>query len=98
MRKLWFVSLAEALVMFPGGFGTLDETMEVITLLQTKKTQSKLPVVLYGPSYWKQVLNFDFMVKYHTISKNDLKLFQFADSPEEAFTILKRELTKQSLK
>ncbi|TAK57309.1 MAG: LOG family protein [Bacteroidetes bacterium] len=94
MRKLWFMSLAEGLVMFPGGFGTLDEMMEVLTLIQTKKVESKIPVVLYGPSYWKQVLNFDFMLKYHTISKEDLKLFQFADTPEEAFEILKRELSK----
>ncbi|MBI3193643.1 MAG: LOG family protein [Ignavibacteriae bacterium] len=94
MRKLWFMSLAEALVMFPGGFGTMDEMMEVLTLIQTTKVKTKMPVVLYGPKYWNQVLNFDFMVKYHTISKQDLKLFKFADTPEEAFEILKKELTK----
>lgn len=94
MRKLWFMSLAEALVMFPGGFGTMDEMMEVLTLIQTTKVKTKMPVVLYGPKYWKQVLNFDFMVKYHTISKQDLKLFHFADTPEEAFEILKKELSK----
>ncbi len=97
MRKLWFMSLAEGLVMFPGGFGTLDEMMEVITLRQTKKVESKIPIVLYGPSYWKQVLNFDFMVKKHTISVEDLELFHFADTPEEAFEILKRELTLNHL-
>ena len=94
MRKLWFMSLAEALVMFPGGFGTMDEMMEVLTLIQTTKVKSNMPVILYGPSYWKQVINFDFMVKYHTISKQDLKLFRFADTPEEAFEYLKQELTK----
>jgi len=95
MRKLWFMSLAEALVMFPGGFGTMDEMMEVLTLIQTTKVKTKMPVVLYGPKYWKQVLNFDFMVKYHTISKQDLKLFHFTDTPEEAFDFLKQKLTNR---
>ncbi len=94
MRKLWFMSLAEALIMFPGGFGTMDEMMEVLTLIQTTKVKSNMPVILYGPSYWKQLINFDFMVKYHTISEQDLKLFRFADTPEEAFEFLKQELTK----
>ena len=88
------MSLAEAFVMFPGGFGTMDEMMEVLTLLQTKKVSKRIPIVLYGPSYWKEAINFDFMLKYHTISKNDLKIFHFADSPEEAFSILKKEMTR----
>ncbi len=94
MRKLWFVTLAEALVMFPGGFGTLDEMMEVLTLKQTRKVRSSMPVILYGSSYWKQAINFDFLIKCHTISKNDAKLFHFADTPDEAFRLLKKELTK----
>lgn len=98
MRKFWFVYPAKALVMFPGGFGTLDEMMEVLTLLQTKKIKKDLTVVLYGRKYWNQVINFEAMVKYGTISLSDLKLFKFADTPDEAFKILKHELTKNYLR
>lgn len=92
MRKFWFVYLAKGLVMFPGGFGTLDELMEVLTLIQTKKVKKKLPIVLYGSSYWKELLNFDLLVKNHMITKKDLSLFRFADSPDEAFQYLKKQL------
>ena len=95
MRKFWFVNLAKAMIMFPGGFGTLDEMMEVLTLLQTKKTTKKLPIVLYGKKYWNEVLNFDAMVRHHTVSKNDLTMIRFADTPEEAFQYLKKELSKK---
>ncbi|MBI4810420.1 MAG: LOG family protein [Ignavibacteriales bacterium] len=74
MRKLWFVDLAKAMIMFPGGFGTMDELWEVLTLIQTKKVIKPLPIILYGSDYWKQVINFPAMVKHHTISINDLKL------------------------
>ncbi len=94
MRKFWFIYLAKALIMFPGGFGTLDELMEVLTLIQTRKVRKPLPIVLYGREYWEQVLNFKTMVKYRTISKKDLNIFRFADSPEEAFKYLKLELSK----
>jgi uncharacterized protein (TIGR00730 family) len=93
MRKFWFVYLAKALIMFPGGFGTFDELFEVLTLLQTKKVKKALPVVLYGKKYWDQVINFDALLKHNTISKEDLRLFRFADTPEEAFAYLKKELT-----
>jgi len=93
MRKFWFLYLAKAMIMFPGGFGTLDEFMEVLTLLQTKKVTKPLPIVLYGSSYWKNLLNFDMMVKMGTVSKRDLRLFRFADSPEEAFEYLKKRLS-----
>lgn len=98
MRKFWFVYLAKALVMFPGGFGTLDELMEVLTLIQTRKVKKKLPIILYGRKYWEEVLNFDAMVKYKVISKEDMKLFIFADTPEEAFLYLKKNLIKLYLK
>jgi uncharacterized protein (TIGR00730 family) len=96
MRKFWFIYLAKGLVMFPGGFGTLDELMEVLTLVQTKKVKKTLPIVLYGTRYWKELINFDLLVKNHMIAKKDLSLFRFADSPEEAFQYLKQRLTKHS--
>ena len=69
MRKFWFVYLAKGMVIFPGGFGTLDELFEVLTLMQTKKLGKRLPIVVYGSEYWKQVIHFDAMLKYGTISK-----------------------------
>ncbi len=97
MRKFWFLYPAKALVIFPGGFGSLDEFMEVLTLVQTKKIKKSLTIVLYGRNYWNQVINFPAMVKFRTISKGDLKLFSFADTPDEAFQILQKGLTKNYL-
>src|SRR6478672_281300 len=97
MRKFWFAYLAKALVVFPGGFGTLDELSEILTLAQTQKLESKILIVLYGSSYWREILNFDALVKYGTISKSDLNLFRFADTPQEALTILKDGLTRYYL-
>jgi len=94
MRKFWFVYLAKGMVIFPGGFGTLDELFEVLTLMQTKKLGKRLPIVVYGSEYWKQVIHFDAMLKYGTISKADLKLIQFCDTVDEAFNYLTKELTK----
>ena len=92
MRKFWFVYLAKALVVFPGGFGTFDEFMEVLTLLQTGKIKKKMAVILYGPDYWNKVINFDEMVRHGVIGKTDLDLFKIIDSPEEAFKYLKKWL------
>ncbi|MGE5646053.1 MAG: TIGR00730 family Rossman fold protein [Acidobacteriota bacterium] len=94
MRKFWFAYLAKALVVFPGGFGTLDELMEMLTLVQTRKLQKKIIIVLYGSDFWKEVVNFDALVKYGTISPEDLELFQFADDPKSALEILKNGLTR----
>ncbi|MBP8717737.1 MAG: LOG family protein [Atribacterota bacterium] len=94
MRKYWFVYLAKGLVIFPGGFGTLDELFEVLTLLQTKKLEKQLPIIIYGSEYWNQVINFEVMLKYGTISKSDLNLMKFCDTVEEAFSYLTRELTR----
>jgi uncharacterized protein (TIGR00730 family) len=94
MRKFWFVYLAKALVVFPGGFGSFDEMMEVLTLLQTKKIKKKMTVVLYGPDFWKQVINFDALVRLKVVSPGDLKLFRYADSPREAYEYLVKELSK----
>jgi len=88
MRKFWFVYLARALVVFPGGFGTLDELFEVLTLLQTRKTHKHVPVVIYGPGYWDKVLNLDVLAEYGMISPEDLDLVHYSDSPQEAFDYL----------
>ena len=97
MRKFWFAYLAKALVVFPGGFGTLDELCEILTLAQTKKLESKILIVLYGPEYWHEILNFEALAKYGMISESDLSLFRFADTPQEALEILKDGLTRYYL-
>src|SRR5450432_3021633 len=84
MRKLWFAYLAKALIVFPGGFGTLDEMMELLTLSQTQKLAKKIAIVIYGSSYWREVINFDALVRHGTISAEDLNLFRFADDVETA--------------
>src|SRR5271165_5551051 len=97
MRKFWFAYLAKALVVFPGGFGTLDELCEILTLAQTQKIESKIVIVLYGSQYWKEVINFDALVKYGTISRSDLDLFEYADTPQDALAILQEFLTEHYL-
>lgn len=97
IRKFWFVYLAKALIVFPGGFGTLDELFELLTLIQTKKTKKNLPVILYGSDYWNEVLNFEPMVKWGTISRKDLDLFSVFDDVDSAFAYIQRELTEHFL-
>src|SRR6266852_8977913 len=97
MRKFWFAYLAKALVIFPGGFGTLDELFEILTLAQTEKLAKKLLVVIYGSEYWKRLINFDVMIDAGTIAASDLDLFHMADSPEEGFEFLRDGLTKYHL-
>src|SRR5579875_1665972 len=94
MRKYWFAYLAKALVVFPGGFGTLDELFELLTLDQTQKLAKKITIILYGSSYWKRVINMDMLVDKGAISPGDLELFHFADTPEDAFSLLQQGLTK----
>src|ERR1035437_2191157 len=97
MRKFWFAYLAKALVVFPGGFGTLDEMMEILTLTQTQKLAKKMTILLYGSDYWKEIVNFEALVKYGTIAREDLDLFQFADDPATAFEMLKTGLAEYAL-
>jgi uncharacterized protein (TIGR00730 family) len=97
MRKFWFAYLAKGLVIFPGGFGTLDELFEILTLAQTEKLAKKIVVVIYGSAYWKKVVNFEAMVDAGVISEPDLDLFKMSDSPEESFEFLKEGLTKYHL-
>jgi uncharacterized protein (TIGR00730 family) len=97
MRKYWFAYLAKALVVFPGGFGTLDEMFELLTLAQTKKLAKNMTVVIYGSEYWKHVINLELLAEKGAIAMADLELFQFADTPEEAFALLKAGLTEHHL-
>jgi uncharacterized protein (TIGR00730 family) len=97
MRKFWFAYLAKALVIFPGGFGTLDELFEILTLAQTEKLAKKIVVVVYGSEYWNKIFNFQAMVDAGTISAKDLELFKMSDSVEESFEFLKQGLTAYHL-
>jgi uncharacterized protein (TIGR00730 family) len=97
MRKFWFAYLAKALVIFPGGFGTLDELFEILTLAQTDKLAKKILVVIYGSEYWHKVINFQAMADAGTISPGDLDLFKMVDSPEEGFEFLRDGLTNYHL-
>jgi uncharacterized protein (TIGR00730 family) len=94
MRKFWFAYLAKAMVVFPGGFGTMDELMELLTLSQTQKLAKKILILLYGSEYWKEVINFEALVRHGTISPQDLDLFRYADTPEGAFEMLAKGLMK----
>jgi hypothetical protein len=95
MRKLWFAHLARALVVFPGGFGTLDEMAEILTLQQTQKLDRAITVLLYGSQYWKEIINFDALVRHGMIGPEDLKLFSFADDPARALGLLQKGLRAQ---
>lgn len=97
MRKFWFAYLAKALVIFPGGFGTLDELFEILTLAQTQKLAKKILVVIYGREYWDRLINFQTMIDAGAIAAPDLGLFKVVDSPEEGFEYLREGLTKYHL-
>jgi uncharacterized protein (TIGR00730 family) len=97
MRKYWFAYLSKALVIFPGGFGTLDELFEILTLAQTEKLAKRILVLIYGKEYWDRALNIDALIEAGTVSPADKELYCMADSPEEAFEILRLGLTKYHL-
>lgn len=95
MRKLWFAHLARALVVFPGGFGTLDELAEILTLTQTGKIARRIPILLYGSAFWKEILDVEALAKYGMISPGDLELFHYADDPQTAFAMLTSGITAE---
>jgi hypothetical protein len=98
MRKLWFSQLAKALVVFPGGFGTMDELWEMLTLVQTGKMERENLILLYGRDYWDNVINWRTMMRAGTISEDDYKLVQFADTVEEAFDRVRSNMERYHLK
>jgi uncharacterized protein (TIGR00730 family) len=95
IRKFWFVYLAKAMIVFPGGFGTMDELFEVLTLIQTKKTKKTMPVVLYGSEYWNEIINFKALRSWDVIDPADLDLFETIDNPNSAVQYLKKEMSGQ---
>jgi uncharacterized protein (TIGR00730 family) len=94
MRKFWFAYLSKALIIFPGGFGTMDECFEVLTLVQTEKIKKKLLMVIYDEKYWKSIINFDVLVEKGMISESDLKLLNFCSSIDEVFDKVVKHLEK----
>lgn len=97
IRKYWFIYLAKALIVFPGGFGTMDELFETLTLIQTRKVEKRLPIVLFGSEFWNKVLNFDTFVEWGVISPADLNLFRVIDTVEEARDYIVDFLTREHL-
>jgi len=97
MRKFWFVYLAKAIIIFPGGFGTMDEFFEVMTLMQTRKLNRPIPIVLYGKEFWSEVMNLDAMVRHGTIDPGDMDLFYQTDAVDDAFDHITRELQEKAL-
>jgi uncharacterized protein (TIGR00730 family) len=97
MRKFWFYYLAKAVLIFPGGFGTLDELFELLTLVQTHKMTKPMPIVLFGTKFWDEVVNFDALVKHGTISAKDVSLVRRTDSVDEAYAWLVQQLTEHML-
>jgi len=97
MRKFWFAYLAKALIIMPGGFGTLDELFELLTLVQTKKKKKKMPIVIYDKKFWNNIINLEELANKRVIDREDLKLFCVVDTVEEAFEILKNDLSKHYL-
>jgi uncharacterized protein (TIGR00730 family) len=94
IRKYWFVMLAKSLVAFPGGFGTLDELFETLTLMQTKKVDGKAPIVLFGKEFWNELINLETLVEWGMISEDDLNYIHITDSVEDAFNFVVREVQK----
>ncbi|MBS3818083.1 TIGR00730 family Rossman fold protein [bacterium] len=94
MRKFWLAYKAKAIIAFPGGFGTLDEVLEILTLRQTHKFQEPVMIILYGKEFWEKVLNFNSLLKYGCIDEQDKNLFHYCSNPQETFSLLKKNLTR----
>ena len=94
MRKFWFIYKTKGIVIFPGGFGTLDELFDVLTLLQCKKVSRKIPIVLFGNKFWNGLINWDRMISNKVISRTDLKLFVILDSVDETFAYLTKNMQR----
>lgn len=97
IRKFWFLYYAKALIGFPGGFGTMDEVFELLTLLQTRKIEKQVPVVLFGKKFWNEIINFKALQEYGVINPGDLELFKILDNVDEAFDYITRQLTELHL-
>jgi uncharacterized protein (TIGR00730 family) len=95
MRKLWFAQPSRAVIVFPGGFGTMDEMWEFLTLIQTHKMGHRSTILLYGSKFWKRAVNFDWLREAGTVTAEESKLIRFVDSPREAFETVKNSLTRQ---
>ena len=98
MRKFWFIYLAKALIVWPGGFGTLDELMELLTLIQTQKIRKRVPIVLFGNTFWSKVINWNYLEDVGTISAKDLELFHFSDTVDDTFQYITSFIEKYQLK
>ena len=97
VRKYWFLYFAKAIIVFPGGFGTMDEFFELLTLIQTKKVEKRVPIVLYGSEFWNNLINFDTFVEWGVISPEDVNLFKIVDSVDEAFEYIRSDLEQHCL-
>jgi uncharacterized protein (TIGR00730 family) len=97
MRKFWFAYLAKAVIVFPGGFGTLDELFELLTLVQTRKMKKPMPIVLFGTEYWREVIDFDALARHGTINPEDIELVHRTDSVDDAYDWIVRQLAEKAL-
>jgi len=97
MRKFWLAYMAKAVIVFPGGYGTLDELFEVLTLVQTKRMTKRMPIVLFGTEYWHEVIDFDALVRHGTIDASDVNLVHRTDSVDDAYEWLIHQLAEQAL-
>ena len=97
MRKFWFAYLAKAVIVFPGGFGTLDELFELLTLVQTHKMRKAMPIVLFGTEYWRQIIDFDALARHGTINAGDIELMHRTDSVDDAYDWIVLQLAEKAL-
>jgi uncharacterized protein (TIGR00730 family) len=97
IRKFWFFYLSKALIAFPGGFGTLDELFEMLTLIQTRKAKKHVPIILFGSEFWSEVVNFEALAKWGTISPEDISLFKMVDTVDEAMTVIEKDFAENYL-